>query len=95
MPDNKWVADLKTLLQVAKARLDVREKKKTEQAAKERYAIVDHVRNNKAPRARIGKYNLIITNIFIIDFFQPLNISFVKIIKSKQWIESKHTLIHF
>lgn len=56
MPDNKWVADLKTVLQVAKARLDVREKKKTEQVAKERYAVADHVRNNKVPRARIGKF---------------------------------------
>ena len=54
MPDNKWVADLKTVLQVAKARLDVREKKKTEQVAKERYSIADYVRNNKVPRARIG-----------------------------------------
>ena len=55
MPDNKWVADLKTVLQVTKARLDVREKKKTEQVAKERYTIADYVRNNKVPRARIGK----------------------------------------
>lgn len=55
MPDNKWVADLKTVLQVSKARLDVREKKKTEQVAKERYTIADYVRNNKVPRARIGK----------------------------------------
>ena len=54
MPDNKWVADLKTVLQVAKARLDVREKKKTEQVAKERYTVADYVRNNKVPRARIG-----------------------------------------
>ena len=55
MPSNKWLADLKTVLQVAKARLDVREKKKTEQVAKERYTIADYVRNNKTPRARIGK----------------------------------------
>jgi len=55
MPDNRWVADLKTVLQVAKARLDVREKKKTEQVAKERYTIADYVRNNKVPRGRIGK----------------------------------------
>jgi len=55
MPDNKWVADLKTVLQVAKARLDVREKKKSEQVAKERYTVADYVRNNKIPRARIGK----------------------------------------
>src|ERR1700734_488643 len=55
MPDNKWIADLKTNLQVAKARLDVREKKKTEQVAKERYTVADYVRNNKVPRARIGK----------------------------------------
>ena len=55
MPNNKWVADLKTVLQVAKARLDVREKKKTEQVAKERYTVADYVRNNKIPRARIGK----------------------------------------
>jgi len=53
---NKWVADLKTVLQVAKARLDVREKKKTEQVAKERYIVADYVRNNKVPRARIGNY---------------------------------------
>jgi len=56
MPNNKWVADLKTVLQVAKARLDVREKKKTEQVAKERYTVADYVRNNKVPRARIGEY---------------------------------------
>lgn len=56
MPNNKWIADLKTVFQVAKARLDVREKKKTEQVAKERYTIADYVRNNKVPRARIGKY---------------------------------------
>lgn len=55
MPNNKWVADLKTVLQVAKARLDVREKKKTEQVAKERYTVADYIRNNKVPRARIGK----------------------------------------
>jgi len=59
MPDNKWVADLKTVLQVAKARLDVREKKKTEQVAKERYAVADHVRNNKVPRARIAVEHLV------------------------------------
>jgi vacuolar protein sorting-associated protein IST1 len=59
MPDNKWVADLKTVLQVAKARLDVREKKKTEQVAKERYTIADYVRNNKVPRARIAVEHLI------------------------------------
>jgi len=58
MPNNKWVTDLKTVLQVAKARLDVREKKKTEQVAKERYTVADYVRNNKVPRARIGKYSL-------------------------------------
>ncbi len=56
MSNNKWIADLKTVFQVAKARLDVREKKKTEQVAKERYTIADYVRNNKVPRARIGKY---------------------------------------
>lgn len=55
MSNSKWLAELKTVLQVAKARLDVREKKKTEQVAKERYAIADYVRNNKTPRARIGK----------------------------------------
>lgn len=55
MSNSKWLAELKTVLQVAKARLDVREKKKTEQVAKERYVIADHVRNNKAPRARICK----------------------------------------
>jgi hypothetical protein len=54
MPDNKWIAELKTILQVGKARLDVREKKKTEQVAKERYVVADHIRNNKASRARIG-----------------------------------------
>jgi len=56
MSDNKWTAELKTVLQVTKARLDVREKKKMEQVAKERYTIADHVRNNKVPRARIGKH---------------------------------------
>ena len=55
MPNDKWVADLKTVLQVAKARLDVREKKKTEQVAKERYTVADYIRNNKIPRGRIGK----------------------------------------
>jgi hypothetical protein len=55
MPSNKWLADLKTVLQVTKARLDVREKKKTELVAKERYTIADYIRNNKIPRARIGK----------------------------------------
>lgn len=60
MPSNKWLADLKTVLQVAKARLDVREKKKTEQVAKERYTIADYVRNNKTPRARIGKIRITI-----------------------------------
>ena len=55
MPNTKWLADLKTVLQVGKARLDVREKKKTEQVAKERYTIADYVRNNKASRARIGR----------------------------------------
>lgn len=59
MPDNKWVADLKTTLQVAKARLDVREKKKTEQVAKERYTVADYVRNNKVPRARIAVEHLV------------------------------------
>lgn len=54
MPNNKWAQDLKTVLQVAKARLDVREKKKTELVAKERYTVADFVRNNKIPRARIG-----------------------------------------
>jgi len=67
MPDNKWLADLKTVLQVAKARLDVREKKKTEQVAKERHTVADYVRNNKNPRARIGKYYFI--RNFIIEFF--------------------------
>ncbi|CAF4732967.1 unnamed protein product, partial [Rotaria magnacalcarata] len=52
MPTNKWIADLKTTLQVAKARLDVREKKKTEQVAKERYTVADYIRNNKAARGR-------------------------------------------
>lgn len=55
MPNNKWLDELKTTFQVSKARLDVREKKKTEQIAKERYVIADYVRNNKVPRARIGK----------------------------------------
>lgn len=55
MSDNKWVTELKTVLQVAKARLDVREKKKSEQVAKERYTVADYVRNNKVPRSRIGK----------------------------------------
>jgi len=59
MPNNKWVADLKTVLQVAKARLDVREKKKTELVAKERYTVADHVRNNKVPRARIAVEHLV------------------------------------
>lgn len=54
MPNAKWLTDLKTTLQVAKARLDVREKKKTEQVAKERYTVADYIRNNKTPRARIG-----------------------------------------
>lgn len=54
MSNSKWLADLKTVLQVAKARLDVRQKKKTEQVAKERYVIADYVKNNKTPRARIG-----------------------------------------
>jgi len=59
MPDNKWVADLKTVLQVTKARLDVREKKKTELVAKERYTVADYVRNNKVPRARIAVEHLV------------------------------------
>ena len=59
MPDNKWVADLKTVLQVAKARLDVREKKKTEQVSKERYTVADYIRNNKTPRARIAVEHLV------------------------------------
>jgi len=59
MPNNKWVTDLKTVLQVAKARLDVREKKKTEQVAKERYTVADYVRNNKVPRARIAVEHLV------------------------------------
>ncbi|CAF1374518.1 unnamed protein product [Adineta ricciae] len=59
MPDNKWVAELKTVFQVAKARLDVREKKKTEQVAKERYTVADYVRNNKVPRARIAVEHLV------------------------------------
>ncbi|CAF1084412.1 unnamed protein product [Rotaria sordida] len=59
MPNNKWTADLKTILQVAKARLDVREKKKTEQVAKERYTVADYVRNNKVPRARIAVEHLV------------------------------------
>jgi hypothetical protein len=63
MPDNKWIADLKTVLQVSKARLDVREKKKSEQVAKERYTIADYIRNNKVPRARIGKDFQTLNNI--------------------------------
>ncbi|CAF3703690.1 unnamed protein product [Adineta steineri] len=59
MPNDKWLADLKTTLQVAKARLDVREKKKTEQVAKERYTVADYIRNNKTPRARIAVEHLI------------------------------------
>jgi vacuolar protein sorting-associated protein IST1 len=59
MPNNKWIADLKTTLQVAKARLDVREKKKTEQVAKERYTVADYVRNTKVPRARIAVEHLV------------------------------------
>jgi len=59
MPNNKWVAELKTVLQVSKARLDVREKKKTEQVAKERYSVADYVRNNKIPRARIAVEHLV------------------------------------
>ncbi len=39
MLNNKWVADLKTVLQVAK----------------ERYTVADYIRNNKVPRARISK----------------------------------------
>jgi vacuolar protein sorting-associated protein IST1 len=64
MSNNRWVADLKTVLQVAKARLDVREKKKSEQVAKERYTIADYVRNNKVPRGRIGKKNFLPKKIF-------------------------------
>jgi hypothetical protein len=56
MSNNKWLADLKIVLQIAKARLDVREKKKTEQVAKERYTVADYIQNNKTPRARIGTY---------------------------------------
>ncbi|CAF3285814.1 unnamed protein product [Rotaria socialis] len=59
MPNDKWIADLKTVLQVAKARLDVREKKKTEQVAKERYVVADYIRNNKVPRARIAVEHLV------------------------------------
>ncbi|CAF0860370.1 unnamed protein product [Rotaria sordida] len=59
MSNSKWIADLKTVFQVAKARLDVREKKKTEQVAKERYTVADYVRNNKVPRARIAVEHLI------------------------------------
>lgn len=59
MPDNKWVTELKTVLQVAKARLDVREKKKSEQVAKERYTVADYVRNNKVPRSRIAVEHLV------------------------------------
>ncbi|CAF1499695.1 unnamed protein product [Rotaria magnacalcarata] len=59
MPTNKWIADLKTTLQVAKARLDVREKKKTEQVAKERYTVADYIRNNKAARGRIAVEHLV------------------------------------
>lgn len=59
MSNSKWLAELKTVLQVAKARLDVREKKKTEQVAKERYAIADYVRNNKTPRARIAVEHIV------------------------------------
>jgi len=59
MPDNRWTAELKTTLQVAKARLSVREKKKTEQVAKERYTVADYVRNNKIPRARIAVEHLV------------------------------------
>ncbi|CAF1369018.1 unnamed protein product [Adineta steineri] len=59
MSNNKWIAELKTVLQVAKARLDVREKKKTEQVAKERYTVADYIRNNKVPRARIAVEHLI------------------------------------
>jgi hypothetical protein len=62
MSDNKWIAELKTVLQVTKARLDVREKKKMEQVAKERYTVADYVRNNKVPRARIGKHKKINSN---------------------------------
>lgn len=46
-------------LQVAKARLDVKRRKKTEQVAKERYVIADHVRTNKTPRARIAVEHII------------------------------------
>ncbi|CAF4558872.1 unnamed protein product, partial [Rotaria sp. Silwood2] len=59
MPNNKWIGDLKTILQVAKARLNVREKKKSEQVAKERYTVADYVRNNKIPRARIAVEHLV------------------------------------
>ncbi|CAF1052178.1 unnamed protein product [Rotaria sp. Silwood1] len=59
MPNSKWIADLKTVLQVGKARLDVREKKKSEQVAKERYTVADYVRNNKVPRARIAVEHLV------------------------------------
>ncbi|CAF3214466.1 unnamed protein product [Rotaria socialis] len=59
MPSNKWITDLKTTLQVAKARLDVREKKKTEHVAKERYTVADYVRNNKAARGRIAVEHLV------------------------------------
>lgn len=70
MPNAKWVADLKTVLQVAKARLDVREKKKSEQVAKERYTVADYVRNNKVPRARIGKKQFVFfRKILIIIYF--------------------------
>jgi hypothetical protein len=94
MPNDKWVADLKTVLQVAKARLDVREKKKTEQVAKERYTVADYIRNNKVPRGRIGKY--FFNNYSnTIRLFQLWNIWLEKIIKSKPWIELKHMLIHF
>lgn len=69
MPNNKWVADLKTVLQVTKARLDVREKKKTEQVAKERYTVADYIRNNKIPRARIGKISSSKDSLFITHLF--------------------------
>lgn len=59
MSNSKWLADLKTVLQVTKARLDVREKKKTEQVAKERYVVADYARSNKVPRARIAVEHLI------------------------------------
>ncbi|CAF2525263.1 unnamed protein product [Rotaria sp. Silwood2] len=59
MPNNKWIGNLKTILQVAKARLNVREKKKSEQVAKERYTVADYVRNNKIPRARIAVEHLV------------------------------------